>query len=54
MADSMLISIREPLLKGFVLSLKGMIESLSEGQGRSIRYAMLLAPAAARGLVESK
>lgn len=54
MADNMLMILREPLLKGFVLSLKGMIESLSEGQGRSIRHALMLAPAAARNLVQSK
>ena len=51
MADNMLLMIKDPLLRGFVLGLKGMIESLAEGRANSIKMAMLLSPAAAKGLL---
>lgn len=51
LADNMLTLIKEPLLQGFVLSLKGMVMSLLEGESRSIKMAMLLSPAAAKGLL---
>jgi hypothetical protein len=47
----MLNLIKEPLLRGFVLSLKGMVMSMMEGEGRSIKMAMILSPFAAKGLL---
>jgi hypothetical protein len=53
-ADNMLMLVQEPLLRGFIFSLKGMIESLGEGEAQSIKLAMLLCPAATKPLVQSK
>ena len=46
----MLALIQEPILHGFVLGLKGMIMSLAQGEERSIKMAMIMAPAASKGL----
>ena len=49
MNSCMLAMVREPLYKGFLLGLKGMLRSLvtlGDGKDRDIKMGMLLAPPA--------
>ena len=50
-ADNMLLIVGDPFLRGFILSLKGMIESLTEGDARSVKQALLLSPGSTKGLM---
>jgi hypothetical protein len=55
-ADCMIGIAREPLIKGFFLSLKGIIglKTSEEGMNRSTKQSMLLSPIAAKCLLEHR
>lgn len=57
MIDSMLGIVQDPTLRGFFLSLKGIIHTLTtleQGKDRNLKMAMLLDPSASHSLLGIK